>query len=70
MQEDIENRVVNLAISTGRLSMRTIETGLRAYLSHHEKKKINRAQSVPHGKQTVKQLIGHNQGVSSMEIKV
>ena len=68
MQEDIENRVVNLAISTGRLSMRSIEIGVRAYLDHHNKRKMNKASEIPHGKQTVKQLIGQNQGVSTMEI--
>lgn len=68
MQEDIENKVVNLAISTGRLSMRTIEMGVRAYLEHHHKRKMTKASEIPHGKQTVKQLIGQNQGVSSMEI--
>lgn len=68
MQEDIENRVVNLAISTGRLSMRTIEIGVRAYLNHRYKRNIAKVSDIPHGKQTVKQLIGQNQGVSTMEI--
>ena len=68
MQEEIENRTVNLAISTGRLSARAIEIGVRAYLEHHNKRKITKASEIPHGKQTVKQLIGQNQGVSTMEI--
>lgn len=68
MQEDIENRTVNLAISTGRLSARTIEIGVRAYLEHHNRRKITKASELPHGKQTVKQLIGQNQGVSTIEI--
>ncbi len=68
MQEEIENRTVNLAISTGRLSMRAIEVGVRAYLENHHKRKMTRCSEIPHGKQTVKQLIGQNQGVSTMEI--
>ena len=68
MQEDIENRVVNLAISTGRLSMRSIEIGVRAYLNHRYKRNTAKVSDIPHGKQTVKQLIGQNQGVSTIEI--
>ena len=68
MQEDIENRTVNLAISTGRLSARAIEVGVRAYLEHHNRRKMTNASEIPHGKQTVKQLIGQNQGVSTIEI--
>ena len=68
MQEEIENRTVNLAISTGRLTMRAIETGVRAYLEHHQRRKVTKASEIPHGMQTVKQLIGQNQGVSTMEI--
>ena len=68
MQEEIENRTVNLAISTGRLSARAIEIGVRAYLEHHNKRKITKASEIPHGKQTVKQLIGQNQGVSALEV--
>ena len=68
MQEEIENRTVNLAISTGRLSARAIEIGVRAYLEHHNKRKITKVSETQHGKQTVKQLIGQNQGVSTMEI--
>ena len=68
MQEDIENRTVSLAISTGRLSARAIEVGVRAYLEHHNRRKMTKASDIPHGKQTVKQLIGQNQGVSTIEI--
>lgn len=68
MQEEIENRTVNLAISTGRLSARAIEVGVRAYLEHHNRRKVTKASEIPHGKQTVKQLVGQNQGVSTMEI--
>ena len=34
MQEEVENRTVNLAITTTRLSARTIVTGIRMYLNH------------------------------------
>ena len=70
MQEEVENRTVNLAISTSRLSARTIVAGIRMYLQHQRNaaaKKPTKVEGV-HGKQTVKELIGQNQGVSSMPL--
>lgn len=37
MQEEVENRTVNLAISTTKLTGRTIIAGIRKYLQHREK---------------------------------
>ena len=34
MQEEVENRTVNLAISTTKLTGRTIIAGIRKYLQH------------------------------------
>ena len=70
MQEEVENRTVNLAISTSRLSARTIVAGIRMYLQHQRNaaaKKQAKVEGV-HGKQTVKELIGQNQGVSRMPL--
>ena len=70
MQEEVENRTVNLAISTTRLSARTIVAGIRMYLQHQRNaalKKPAKEEGV-HGKQTVKELIGQTQGVSRMPI--
>lgn len=71
MQEDIENKSVNLAISTTKLTARTIVKGLALWHRHHKNKKaekqIKKAEK-PVGKQSVKELIGQNQGVSSMPI--
>ena len=70
MQEEVENRTVNLAISTSRLSARTIVAGIRMYLQHQRNassKKPAKVEGV-HGKQTVKELIGQNQGVSRMPL--
>jgi len=70
LQEEVENRTVNLAISTSRLSARTIVAGIRMYLQHQRNaaaKKPTKVEGV-HGKQTVKELIGQNQGVSRMPL--
>ena len=68
MQEEVENRTVNLAITTTQLSWRTVVTGIRMYLNHREKAKMQKAEKGIHGKQSVKDLIGQNQGVSRMPI--
>ena len=75
MQEEVENRSVNLAITTTKLTARAICSGIRKYVQHRGKVKSRKAadkaakKSAPiRGKQTVKQLIGQNQGVSSVDI--
>lgn len=71
MQEEIENRTVNLAVTTTRLSGRLLMDALRMYLRHRDLKK-NRNQKATddhiHGEQTVKELIGQNQGVTSIPL--
>lgn len=69
MQEEVENRTVNLAISTTKLTGRTIIAGIRKYLQHREKVKMKKARDpAVHGKQSVKQLLGQNQGATNVEI--
>ena len=43
MQEEVENRTVNLAISTTRLSGRTIINAFRLWKSHHNNVKAKKA---------------------------
>lgn len=38
MQEEVENRTVNLAISTTKLTFRTIVNGYNAWKRHHQAK--------------------------------
>ena len=71
MQEEVENRTVNLAISTTKLTLRSIITGYRKYQSHHSKAKAAKAakqSETPQGRQTVKELVGQGQGVSSIPL--
>lgn len=75
MQEEVENRTVNLAISTTKLTGRTILNAYRLWKSHHNAAKAKNAaemakeDTTPHGKQTIKELVGQNQGVSSIDIQ-
>lgn len=43
MQEEVENRTVNLAISTTKLTARSIVSGIRRYLQHREKAKAKKS---------------------------
>ena len=69
MQEEVENRTVNLAISTTKLTGRMIVSGIRKGLNHLERRKAQKSRDPAiHGKQTVKQLLGQNQGATNVEI--
>ncbi|MDD6680731.1 PcfB family protein [Galactobacillus timonensis] len=71
MQEEIENRSINLAITTTRLTGHTIVAGIKTYLNHRAKvksQKLAKTAEGPHGKMTVKELIGKEQGVSSIPL--
>ena len=69
MQEEVENRTINLAISTTKLTGRSIVAGIRKYLQHREKVKAMKGKDTGvHGKQTVKQLLAQNQGATNVEI--
>lgn len=69
MQEEVENRTVNLAISTTKLTFRTIVNGYNAWKRHHQAKVAQKTSQLPVGKQSIKELIGQNQGVSSIPIE-
>lgn len=71
MQEEVENRTVNLAISTTKLTARSLITAFQKFQRYRNEvkaKKGAKKAEIPHGKQTVKQLVGQNQGVSNIEM--
>lgn len=70
VNEEISDKSVRLAISTTKLTARTLCRALSMYLRHHKQKKADRVAKDDHikGKQSVKQLIGQNQGVSSLPV--
>ena len=71
MQEEVENRAVTLVISATKLTGRLLKAAILKYLASRKEKKLAKARAAPEkpsGKQTVKQLIGQNQGVSNIEI--
>ena len=70
MQEEVENKTVHLAIQTGKVTVKTLLRGLHAWYRHHQRKKdvAKMSGESVKGKQSVKELIGQGQGVSSMDI--
>ena len=73
MQEDVENRTLTLVVSGTKFTGRLFKAAISKYMAHRREKKLEKQRSrdspvTPKGKQTVKQLIGQNQGVSNIEI--
>ena len=71
MQEEVVNRAVTLVISATKLTGRLLKAAILKYLASRKEKKLAKARAAPEkptGKQTAKQLIGQNQGVSNIEI--
>lgn len=67
MQEDIESRTVALSINAAKMTGQLFKTTVNKYLAYRKNKQEKVADVTPHGKQSVKQLIGQNQGVSTIE---
>ena len=68
MQEEVENRAVNLAVSTSRLTARTVVSAVQMYLRHRKEASLSKTETKASGRQTVKDLIGQDQGVTNIDI--
>ena len=68
MQEEVESRTVSLIIHTSKLTGEVLKSAIEKYLAYRKERDRADASVKPTGKQTVKELIGQNQGVSSIEI--
>lgn len=73
MQEEVENRTLTLIVSGTKFTGRLFKAAISKYMAHRREKKLEKQRSrdspvTPKGKQTVKQLIEQNQGVSNIEI--
>ena len=62
MQEEIEHKTVNFAISTTKLSARTLLRGTQFFLLQYDK-------YASQGKQSMKRLMQQNRGVTNVEIQ-
>ena len=73
MQEEVENRTLTLVVNGTKFTGRLLKAAITKYMAHRKAKKLEKQKNrdspvIPKGKQTVKQLIGQNQGVSNIEI--
>ena len=73
MQEEVENKTLTLVINGSKFTGRMFKDAIVRYMAHrkevkHQKRQKRESAVTPHGKQTVKQLIGQNQGVSNIEL--
>lgn len=71
MQEEVESRTVTLAISTTRMTANVLKSAISKYLAYRKERKVEKARAgpvKPCGKQTVRQLVGQNEGVANIEI--
>lgn len=75
MQEEVENRTVNMVITSTKLTAKTLATALKKIKARYDvtvaknkAKKVAAKNEKPTGKQTVQELIGQNQGAQSIDI--
>ena len=73
MQEEVENKTLTLIVSGTKFTGRLLKAAISKYAAHRRNVKLDKQRRretpvVHRGRQTVKQLIGQNQGVSNIEI--
>ena len=75
MQDEVEDRAINLMIRTAELSLRAVMNAGRQYMAHRERVKSRKASeknvkdgAFKHGKQKVSELIGQGQGVENIDV--
>ena len=66
MQDEVNEKTIALYIKTGKLTAQQLQKAMKALLA--QMKKQHDRQKIPHGKQTLKQLMKQNAGVSNIEI--
>ena len=72
MQEELEQRSVTLMVSASKFTGRTLKSAIAHFLSYTKHKvqehKQEKKDVVPHGKQSVKELVGQDAGVNTAEL--
>ena len=64
MQEEVDQKSIALAVSTTKMTGRVLAKAIQAYLRHRKEKQPK----MYHGKQTIRQLMKQNTGLSNIEI--
>lgn len=66
MQEEVDQKTIALAVNTTKMTGRVLAKAIQMYLQHRKDKSKN--PEIYHGKQTIKQLMKQNTGLSNIEI--
>ena len=66
MQEEINEKVIALYIKGGKITARLLQKAMKIFLAEIKKQEARR--QLPHEKQSLKQLMKQNAGVSNIEI--
>ena len=72
MQEEVENRTLTLVVSGTKFTGRLLKAAVTKYMAHLKEKKLQKQKSrdapvIPHGKQTVKELIRSEEHTSELQ---
>ena len=68
MQDEINEKVIALSIRGTKITARILQQAIKAILAEVQKELAKKQQTIPHGKQTLKQLMRQNAGVSNIKI--
>lgn len=70
MQQEVEEKSIQFVVKTGNVSANTLLKSLMAIKHHLDQKKQNRSltDDRPHGRQSVKDLIGQGEGVTRVDL--
>ena len=70
MQEEVEQRIVSLMISCGKLGEQEFRKAVAKLLEQlkNDRQKHQYSKANPHGKMTVKQLAAKDKGLQSIEV--
>ena len=68
MQEEVTQRTVALCVEATKLSAGMLQRAMKKVLDEMQKGVIGHKTKLHHGKQTLRQLMKHNTGVSNIEI--
>lgn len=68
MQDEINEKTIVLSIRGAKITARVLQQAIKAILEEVQKEFAKKQQTIPHGKQTLKQLMRQNAGVSNIEI--
>jgi hypothetical protein len=63
VQEELENRTVTLMVSSSKFTGRTLKSAISHFLNYTRHKAQDHKHVVPHGKQSVKQLMGQRESL-------